>query len=659
MKPSQWIAPWLSGTLLAGSVTCPYLAWIAFLPLLWALEKTQSLRMGFYLTYCASLPIWVMAYGGAFHLQPTLIALLILALGLGYGLVGLGVVFFREKMQTAWAFALLWLACETLNALGNFGSWSNPISIGYAQADSPLLKAAFWSGVHGVAWLVLVFNGCVYQGVRTRKIQPMLLGLGLLVVATCLPQALSQTKKASVQKQLRLAVVQGAIAPEEHRKAYLLPETRRNLIKRYRKLSKYAAQMHAQLILWPESSIPADASDPQVYADILAGFENLPPVLAGGYHRTALSKRLYNSAFLWDTHGLSVAYNKRVPAPFFESDILAAKAQGLPKVAGFSLGIQICWDTLSEQLSRELTPQSDLLVMLTNTTFAQGTPIPKLHRDVSRFRAVSTGRYVIHASQSGPSAAYDPLGNTLTEMLPGQNVSLMAISGQKIWTPFVAFGDMFGLGSLAMLLILLGESLFRSQKRPPTGVRMKCCGCLCQCRSVCRYALFFVSLCVAPRAFVLGCFGRTKNRPSRAGVCPGIQFGFHCSGRQRQCIGPFPDVSTVLAHPDERHSDRVLRPQPLGHFAHPFSHPRPPDEPPKSLRLRSHCPGGGICLGMDTVHWPHAGQYFESRHDTRPTQTRRPSTLPVLPGFGHSLFADGTLVAPYEPEVDVALHGNH
>ena len=129
--------------------------------------------------------------------------------------------------------------------------------------------------------------------------------------------------------------------------------------------------------------------------------------------------------------------------------------QSLLRVAGHRVGITICYeDAFGEEVIRAL-PEADFLINATNNAWYGDSLAPHQHLQISRMRALETGRYLVRATTNGISAIIGPHGELLmqspqfaTHVLTGR------IQPMQGATPYVRFGNTPLLLLLAGMLVL-------------------------------------------------------------------------------------------------------------------------------------------------------------------------------------------------------------
>lgn len=330
------------------------------------------------------------------------------------------------------AFPALWTLLEWVRSwfLSGF-PW---LSLGYSQIDSALRGYAPIMGVFGVT-LVTVFSAglllCV--GSRCLRITPRLVSLGVLVAIWGLGGVLATLQWTQpAGPAITVSMVQGDI-PQTTKWA---PETFEPTMQLYRRLTE--EHWTSQLIIWPEAAVPDYYDDvKESYLDPLEQAARLhgTDMLIGVPTEDVAGGQYYNSVISLGRH--DGVYNKRHLVPFGEffpvpewvrrwlelmdlpySDFTpGAVDQPLLRVAGYPVGISICYeDAFSDEIMRAL-PQAALLVNVSNDGwFGDSIALPQ-HLEIARMRALEAGRYLLRDTNTGITAIIDPSGR-VTSRIP-------------------------------------------------------------------------------------------------------------------------------------------------------------------------------------------------------------------------------------------------
>ena len=351
------------------------------------------------------------------------------------------------------------------------------LNLGYSQIGSPLGGYAPLVGVYGVSLAVAASAGLLLGVLRLRARARLacLVALAAVWGGGLLAAQWQWTQPSGAA--LRVSLVQGNIPQDTKWRPELLQPT----------LDLYAGLTRARwgddLVIWPEGAVTAFHH--QVTDSYLA-----PLARTARAHGTDLliglpvmdlqTRRYYNSMLsLGADEGF---YHKRHLVPFGDYVPLAQWLRGLiaaldlpmsgfspgPEdqpllaVAGRAAAVAICYeDIFGEELIRSL-PRAELLVNATNNAWYGDSFAPHQHLEMSRMRALETGRYMLRVTTNGVSAVIDARGRIVarspqfrTFVLTGEARPMQGA------TPYVRLGN---LPVLLVLAAMLGYGWFRLRR---------------------------------------------------------------------------------------------------------------------------------------------------------------------------------------------------
>jgi apolipoprotein N-acyltransferase len=341
------------------------IAWIALLPLLWAVltplcaHRPGSLRRAFLLAYlCGFLwyagnCYWVrdtmMRYGDMPPLAPTLLLIgFSLVLGLYFGFFGVAIALVRRSTgSTRLALAsapIFWTAAELAASRITSVPWDQ---FGYSQVDNLLLTGfAPWTGVYGISFLLVAVNALLAGGLLLeqvgKRMQWGICGLFLAVVGSAgvllpAPQPVATATASLIQPNLDVGLDnawQGAewgrhmaeferLAKDTCRTFIAgIPQTDAPVMTPRCNASSGAPQ--PGLVVWPESPAPfmeADERFRQSMAQIARDTQASLVVGNIGMDDSADTSllRYYNSALIFGLDGARLGrYDKIHLVPFGE-----------------------------------------------------------------------------------------------------------------------------------------------------------------------------------------------------------------------------------------------------------------------------------------------------------------------------------------------------
>ena len=350
------------------------------------------------------------------------------------------------------AFAALWTLFEWWRGWMFTGvPW---LALGYSQVDSPLSGFAPVVGVYGVSFAAVLCAGLLYV-VITGAWRVRLAGGLVLLLTLGLGYLLQQIEWTSAEgAPIRVALLQGNISQDLKFQAARYAAT----LTTYKRLIDAA---DARLVVLPETAIPRflDTVDPAYLneiarsaaarnTDVLIGVPIRDP--DGRYFNSVTSvgvspSQRYDKAHLvpfgefvpWGFHW--VVQTVAIPM----SDFSLGKANPRPlALAGQRVAPNICWeDAFGEEIIRQL-PEATLLVNVSNVAWFGDSLAPAQHLQISRMRAIETGRFMLRATNTGMTAIIDARGGVVAR-LPQFTEGVLAGEAQGYTgaTPYVRFGN--------------------------------------------------------------------------------------------------------------------------------------------------------------------------------------------------------------------------
>ncbi|HUL90916.1 MAG TPA: apolipoprotein N-acyltransferase [Burkholderiales bacterium] len=358
----------------------------------------------------------------------------------------------RGAIRALLAFPALWTLFEWWRGWMFTGvPW---LALGYSQVDSPLAGIAPLAGVYGVSFATALCAGLLYVAIigagRARLASAL-----AIVFALGLGQALRQVEWTSAQgSPVRVALLQGNISQDLKFQAGRYAVT----LALYKKLVESS---DARLIVLPETAIPRflDAVDPGYLneisrnaaargADVLIGVPIREP--DGRYFNSVISAgasrpQRYDKAHLvpfgefvpWGFHWIV----NTVAIPMSDFSLGTENPKPL-SLAGQRVAPNICWeDAFGEEIIRQL-PEATLLVNVSNVAWFGDSLAPAQHLQISRMRAIETGRTMLRATNTGMTAIIGPRGEVVAR-LPQFTEGVLAGEAQGYTgaSPYVRWGN--------------------------------------------------------------------------------------------------------------------------------------------------------------------------------------------------------------------------
>ncbi len=398
-----------------------------------------------------------------FSVSMTILFVLILALFValtGYVVTRLPVR--SENFRLLLVMPVVWVAGEGLRGWLFTGfPW---LFLGYSQTDSWLAGYAPLAGALGTSLAVTLLAACLVWGWERR----VSAGLAIIAIvgggwgATLIPWTAPEGKPQVV------ALVQGAVPQSIKWRA----EFKGRTLDLYTSLS--APQWGADLVLWPETAVPAFPDEmpeslkrlgelaTQHGTALVVGIPsgdrlhgpyfnsvmllNAPDQRYDKYHLVPFGEYLPFDRWLrplldW----LSIPMSSFSPGPLTQPPLRAGALR---------LGVSICYeDAYASEVIKSL-PDANLLVNVSDDSWFGDTIAPHQHLQISRMRALESGRYLLRATNTGISAIINERGKVLAR---SPQFKTFVLTGQAIMrtgaTPFVRWGHapLYGLIVVALL----------------------------------------------------------------------------------------------------------------------------------------------------------------------------------------------------------------
>jgi apolipoprotein N-acyltransferase len=442
-----WLLPGFTGFLLFASfpkLDQHYLAWIAFIPLLFYLSRESRLVASMFAGLVAGtlqwlgLLIWIPPvltdHGGmASPLALLLYVLLALMLSLFPAFTCLVTRLLMNRLGEVYVltFPVTWVGVEFFRNYIPFGGFPW-LLIGYSQTEVLwLVQIADIAGVHGVSLLILMVNTAIFwlalKGIDARSGRRMAALTAALFAATGI-YGYCHLEYGRLPEPGRSAVLlQGNLSMDDPH-TVLAQKLRHGY-------GRLAAEVDsADLVVLPEAPAALDyRTDPEYGLAIrrLSALSSLGLILNDiRYGDSDGSRRVFNSALFLDPEGRQLArYDKIQLVPFGEyvpmrslfffaesitkdvSDFQPGSEYTLFQLGDHRANAVICFEAIFSGLCREFVRAgSQLIVNLTNDRWYGDSAAPHQHLAMARWRSIENRRYLLRATNSGISAIIDPYG---------------------------------------------------------------------------------------------------------------------------------------------------------------------------------------------------------------------------------------------------------
>lgn len=357
----------------------------------------------------------------------------------------------KNKQMNLWLLPPIWLFCEYLRSVVLTGfPW---LSLGYSQIDSPLSAFAPVIGEVGLTGIILLLNICLVKiyctcselfkqqnqeslnrSTSSSLAPPIALILCIFSTSMVFTQ-ISWTELTG--KSSKVALIQGNIAQS----IKWQPEQEWPTMLKYLDLTR--VNYDADLIVWPESAIPALEPAVQDYLSTVnrSAMLNNSTIITGLINYNFESKEYFNALLVLgkknaeDEQGYYYNHSNRyykshllpigefVPfqellrplAPFFNLPMSSFTAGNYvqPNLVANNLHILPlnCFEiAFPKQLAANFTDKTDMILTVSNDAWFGDSHGPHQHFEIARMRALEFGRPLIRATNNGVTGMINHLG---------------------------------------------------------------------------------------------------------------------------------------------------------------------------------------------------------------------------------------------------------
>lgn len=433
------------------------------------------------LTFMAVLIWWMNA------VSPGAYVGLVIAESLFLGLITLALrSVMRLPAWPVWA-AAVWVAGEWLRSTYPFAGfpWGR---IGHTTIDTPMESYARLLGFPGTSAVMVLLAAGVLAVVEGQRVRGAIAVASLVVLGLLLPIGL-----AGPDGSRQVALVQGNTPGD-----FLQWPPGEIFALHAEETDRLADRIEAgevprpDMVLWPENSTD---TDPTVNRATSTRISELSarigaPILVGGIFDGPTRTTSYNAGVVWDADGPGQRYVKRRPVTFGEyvpfrgalgvlapildreirRDMLAGDRVGTLTIGDTRIGDTICYDIAYDDVVRDLIGGgAQMIVVQTSNAAFTSTSQPEQQWDISRLRAIETGRWVVVPSTNGITGVVNARGRAVQRAPLGTpatlDVEVPLASGR---TPAERIGAPveYVLVTLALIGWVLGARRGRGTKEP-------------------------------------------------------------------------------------------------------------------------------------------------------------------------------------------------
>jgi apolipoprotein N-acyltransferase len=415
----------------------------------------------------------------------------------------------RRRLGTQWMVGMTPFAIAGFEWLHGQTDASYPwLTTGYALVGTPLAQVAELTGVYGLSVLIAIVNAMVVSIVlRARSgmsVRGRVIGVAALLVLWSVAgiSLQSNVSSASTPKVQEIDVL--LVQPNED--PWDKWSDTREQVRTHQRLTDSACRSAGSvpdIVIWSETAIPYMIRDPRNREEwdalrrwvdtsgvtLLTGYADLtvyppgeaPPSARRSTVDPTLRFDAFNAAMVLRPHAPSIpVHRKSMLTPFAErlpfADQLtfamswiewgvgiSAWGKGRtrdPLSAGkASVGTIICIESIYPEVASDLVANgADVLCVITNDAWYNGTWGPEQHYDIARMRAIEQRRDVLRCANSGVSGVIRADGTdaghpVIKPMTQGAvRVSASTRSGRTV---YAMVGDPVPVAGLCITVFLL------------------------------------------------------------------------------------------------------------------------------------------------------------------------------------------------------------
>lgn len=430
-----------------------WLCWIAFVPLLWALQGLSGLRsyaigviagMVFYAVGAYWLVHFFVLLKGYSAVPAALLAIFYWSFCAQlFGVLAWGYCWLhnRTALPVAWLFSVLLAAA--------FAFLPNPLStqLGESQASFTIAaQGVDMTGVSGIDFMIGMVNALLFGALASSRTPGGSQASALACVCVCVwfgygvVSSRAWTERVASQPTINIGIVQPNETPSAS-----LPPPQPGFTRSWppeMQISEQLASRGARIIIWPEGRYRGYLNTAHVqraYGEAVAQF-GVPVLLQD--MEIGTDRREYNASVIIDATGRQRGkYRKRARLAFAEYIPVFGDVQWVRSAVRGYLGAffsdtaqgsraetfaanelrlvpLICYEIMFSRLASQSTPPDVaglMLVAQSNDGWFGASRQPFMHLQASRLRAIENRLPVVHAINNGPSAVVGADGRVVAQ----------------------------------------------------------------------------------------------------------------------------------------------------------------------------------------------------------------------------------------------------
>lgn len=348
----------------------------------------------------------------------------------------------KNTLILPFAAGALWAVFEWSQTIGWTGVPWGRLALGQLAGNFTVgVLSSSLFGPYFITFLIVTVSFLVGGALYSGKIKLRALLATGLAAANLLCGAVIMCIPAGDTETVTVAAVQGNVSSRDKWDS----TTYDSVIERYSAYTGQAAQAGAEIVVWPETTLPyklIPGGERLTRLSALAVEYNVT-IIVGCFDKSEQGNTRNVLTVINPDGSTGDVYAKRHLVPFGEymplRTLLTALIPPLAEIAmldsdlepgkdssplsvtgGITLGGLICFDSIYETLASDAARSgADIIALSTNDSWFSDSAAVYMHNEQARLRAVETGRPVIRAANTGISSSVDRFGrvNELLEPL--------------------------------------------------------------------------------------------------------------------------------------------------------------------------------------------------------------------------------------------------
>ncbi|WP_052336757.1 apolipoprotein N-acyltransferase [Nocardioides alkalitolerans] len=411
----------------------------------------------------------------------------------------------RLRLWPVWT-AAAWVAYEELRSGWPFGGfpWGR---LSFGTIDTPFAALLPWLGTPGVGFVLALLGTLLAAAVltltATRRTDRALdaraagrLALPFVGIAALVGLAVVRPYDVPTDgRTVQVSAVQGDVPGAGDDVVAVFRDVTRNHVESTIQLADDVDAgdvPRPDFVLWPENSTAVDPfTDTETYEGITEAVDAVGvPVVVGGMVDAPDDGQVLNQGIVWDPEsGPGDRYSKRHPVPFGEfipfrnstltsavsqfdlipRDMLAGTRETPLAIGDVLVGNAICFDVAYDDGFRaQVGAGAQMLTVQTSNAMFIRTHQIDQQLEITRLRAVETGKYLVVAAINGRTAIVAPDGSVVADIDPQtQGVVSGEVVLNDVVTPAMWLGPWLARAATAATLVgLVLVLLLRRRERP-------------------------------------------------------------------------------------------------------------------------------------------------------------------------------------------------